>query len=123
MKEIASRANPNAAEAGSGRTPLHKAAFFGHVKVIDYLINEAGATVDVQDDDGDTPLHDAARFGHVDCVSVLLAAGASPSIKNVDNYTASDLALANEKEEVVALLALNATNRASEDDCVGCAIL
>ena len=123
MKAIAAKANPNAPEAGSGRTPLHKAAFFGHVKVVDYLVNELGVPVDTQDFDGDTALHDAARFGHVDCVGALLAAGASASIKNLDAKTAADLAVMTEKEEAAALLGLNATNGASEQDCAGCTIL
>lgn len=123
MKEIGAQANPDAQEAGSGRTSLHKAAYFGHVAVIRYLVIELGATVDLQDTDGDTALHEAARFGHVDCVTTLLAAGASRTIQNADGKTALDLAAANEKEEVVALLGLNANNGEKEDDCVGCVIL
>ena len=125
MKEIAAKANPNAAESGSGRTPLHKAAYFGHAHVIEYLVKEAGATVDVQDLDGDTALHDAARFGHLECVQALLAAGATPTIKNVDGCTALDLAVANEKDQVVALLGSNGSKSVSEkkEECTGCAIL
>ena len=124
MKEIAAKANPNAREAASGRTPLHKASYFGHVKVVAYLVNEAGANVDAQDLDGDTPLHDAARFGHVNCVEALLAGGASVSIKNLDGKTPVELAMDNEKDGVVTLLGLNTTNRGgSEKDCAGCVIL
>lgn len=123
MKEIAVKANPNATEAGSGRTPLHKASYFGHEQAVAYLVNEAGANVDAQDLDGDTPLHDAARFGHEDCVEALLAGGASVSIKNLDGKTPVELAVDNEKDSVVILLGLNATNRGgSGKDCAGCAI-
>lgn len=122
MKELVASndkglANPNAAEAGSGRTPLHKAAYFGHLNVVTYLVNEAGAVVDTQDVDGDTALHDAARFGHVDIAKALLAAGASAKIQNMDGKTARDLAMANDKDDVVDVL------DGKSDNCVTCTVL
>jgi ankyrin repeat protein len=48
---------------------------------------------------------DAARFGHVDVVQALLKAGADASIANAEGKTAADLAAANDKAQVVALLA------------------
>ena len=49
------------------RSALHKAAFWGHVEAVGYLVNvdKAGSTLNIQDYNGDTALHDAARFGHL----------------------------------------------------------
>lgn len=96
--------NVNAPEAFSGRTALHKAAYFGHANVVKYLL-EKGAGVNTADSDGDTPLHDASRFGHKEIVEALVAGGADKSLINQDGKAATDLAAANEKEEVVGLLA------------------
>jgi ankyrin repeat protein len=108
MKEVASSGvNVNAAEAGSGRTPLHKAAYFGHGHVVAYLVTVAGTTIAVQDADGDTALHDAARFGHTKVIEALLKVGLDKGIKNTDGQTALDLAKTNEKKEAVELLEKN----------------
>ena len=123
MKDIAAQVNPNSTEAGSGRTPLHKAAYFGHAKVISYLVNVHAVDIDVQDADGDTALHDAARFGDVDCITVLLAAGADETVANLDGQTPLDLAVANERPDVITLFGLNSKRGASEQDCAGCTIL
>jgi uncharacterized protein len=56
-------------------------------------------------------LKDAARYGHVDVVQALLRAGADASIKNVDGKTAADLAAANDKTQVVAMLAADDKKR------------
>lgn len=102
MKTIA---NPqlDAVEASSGRAALHKASFFGHAHVVEYLC-AAGAKVNLADADGDTPLHDGARFGHASVVEALLKAGADKTIQNGAGKTALDLAKENEKAAVVAML-------------------
>jgi hypothetical protein len=86
-KKLAPKADVHAQEAASGRTALHKAAFWGHDHEVTYLTSECKLNVNVQDYNGDTALHDAARFGHADsvhhkCVEILLAAGADVTIKN-----------------------------------------
>jgi catalase (peroxidase I) len=107
MKEVLAGAevlDVNAAEAHSGRTALHKAAFFGHAHVVTYLVS-LGVQINVQDGDGDTALHDAARLGHLPVVQALLQAGVDKSIFNRDGKLASDLAAANGKDVVVEALA------------------
>jgi ankyrin repeat protein len=96
--------NVGSAEAYSRRTALHKAAFFGHAHVVEYLCG-LGADVNAQDADGDTPLHDAARFGHLPVVKALLSAGADKALTNVDRKTPAALAAANDKNLVVEALA------------------
>lgn len=104
MKALEGTVNVQSVEALSRRTALHKAAFFGHAHVVEYLC-AAGANVNAPDADGDTALHDAARFGHLAVVQALLQAGADKALVNADGKTALDLAAANEKAPVVEILA------------------
>jgi ankyrin repeat protein len=97
--------NVNSTEALSGRTALHKAAYFGHVHVIEFLLKQEGILVNAQDADGDTALHDAARFGHVGVVEALLRDGAEKALVNKEGKAALDLAQAAEKDAVIAALA------------------
>ena len=40
MKEFEKTADMHAQEANSGRTALHKAAFWGHIETVTYLLDE-----------------------------------------------------------------------------------
>jgi ankyrin repeat protein len=51
-----------------GGTPIHNAAFHGHLKTIQVL-TAAGADLNRTDSDRSTPLHYAAYNGSVSCVS------------------------------------------------------
>lgn len=107
MKELASKGgtiDPNSKEPHSNRTALHKASFFGHAHVVTYLVTDHKANVNQADAVGDTPLHDAARLGHVEVVQALQQAGADASLTNGNGKKASELAAANGKDKVVALL-------------------
>jgi catalase (peroxidase I) len=97
----------NTTEDGSGRTAAHKASFFGHAHVIDYLAQGFTGIInfDMQDADGDTPLHDASRFGHIAVVEALLKGGANQMIQNNDGKTPYDLAIKHDKPEIATLLA------------------
>ncbi|KAI8917202.1 ankyrin repeat-containing domain protein, partial [Powellomyces hirtus] len=41
----------------SGYTPLHAAAAYSHIPLIDLLVLGYNADINIVDDDGDTPLH------------------------------------------------------------------
>ena len=97
-------ADPTSLEANSGRTALHKAAFWGHAHVISFLATKCLANVSCADFAGDTPLHDAARFGHAKIAKALLDVGADCAATNKAGQTALDLAKLHEKADVVALL-------------------
>jgi len=91
-------------ERSSGRSALHKAAFWGHVDTVRYLSHELKLNVDQQDYNGDTPLHDAARFGHLDVVKILLDNGAHSTIVNKDGLNVIETANQYEKNDVVNYL-------------------
>ena len=54
------------------RTPLHEAAECGHLEMVRYLVEEAGADPWVQNAQGITPLSIAARYGRLEVVRYLI---------------------------------------------------
>ena len=61
--------------AASGFTPLHWAAYCGHVSVIEALMDR-GAVVNAVDERGHTPLHVAAIWAQSDACEALIKRGA-----------------------------------------------
>jgi 2-oxo-4-hydroxy-4-carboxy-5-ureidoimidazoline decarboxylase len=94
MRKYAAQADVHAFETETGRTALHKAAFWGHVETVTYLLDECKLDVNAVDFSGDTALHDAARFGHRAVIDKLIAAGAATDIKNAEGHTSEDVAKA-----------------------------
>lgn len=84
---IASGADINELEPGSGSTPLMTAALLNRVEMAKVLL-EAGATIDSKNYDGSTALHTAAFFCHTDMVKLLIGKGADKSIRNNAGATA-----------------------------------
>jgi len=104
VSALADKVDANEREPGSGRTALHKAAFWGHAHLLPVLVDQCKIDVNMQDSEGDTALHDAARFGHMSVVTGLLKAGADRTIVNGKGETAAATAAAYNKPDVVAAL-------------------
>ncbi|XP_047442766.1 espin-like protein [Mugil cephalus] len=73
-----------------GATALHFAASRGHYCILEKLLH-MGSKV-IKDYWGGTPLHDAAENGELECCKILLANQANPSDRDIDGFTAADLA-------------------------------
>jgi len=104
MKRLAEAADVHAVELSSGRTALHKAAFWGHIEAVRYLVDELELDLDAQDHLGDTALHDAVRLDHPDVVETLLEAGANTSLENEAGRTPLDVAEAYDKDHLAEKL-------------------
>lgn len=123
-RAIAGDCDVHELEATSGRSALHKAAFWGHKQMIAFLLGECRLNANVQDNYGDTALHDAARFGHAEVVdqvssphdrcselslteiwTQLLAAGADTSLKNEKGEDAITVARNHGYNKIAAAIA------------------
>ena len=85
----------------SGLEPIHNAASFGHVEVVQLLLRYK-ANINAKDNWCWTPLHEACLKGKLDVILVLIQNGADLKIKNLDGKTPLEINLSN--ENVVALL-------------------
>ena len=72
-----------------GRTPLHWAAKYNKVKVVEVLLN-AGAHLNIQDKDGRTPLQLASVYPtpeRSEAAKLILKAGADPNSQDEEGWT------------------------------------
>uniref|UniRef100_A0AAZ3QYC4 Euchromatic histone-lysine N-methyltransferase 1a n=1 Tax=Oncorhynchus tshawytscha TaxID=74940 RepID=A0AAZ3QYC4_ONCTS len=86
------------------RTPLHAAAAEGHQEVCHMLV-QAGANLDIVDEEQRTPLMDACDNNHLDTVKYPLRAGTAVSYKvsvwtTLGHYTIVDHLLSKTSEQV-----------------------
>jgi len=95
--------DPQELENGTGRSALHKGAFWNHTHIVPWLLGELKIEPNIQDYNGDTALHDVARFGHEDMARILLDAGSSTSLKNKQGLTPAELADEYDKPQVASL--------------------
>jgi hypothetical protein len=86
-EHINAGSNLDEIEPSGGSSPLITAAVFGKKEIALALI-EAGADVNLQNNEGSTPLHTAAFFCRTEIVEALLANGANARIKNNAGSTA-----------------------------------
>ncbi|CAJ1934559.1 unnamed protein product [Cylindrotheca closterium] len=92
--------DPNGQDS-SGQTALHLCADRGNLDCLDLLI-EAGAEIDIGDQDGITPLQTAVISGHAKICERLLEAGADPD--KPDNDGDTPRASAEDDKGILALL-------------------
>jgi ankyrin repeat protein len=101
------------AYAYDGWTPLHLAAFFGHLDAARVLL-DANASVQAVSKNGltNTPLHAATAGKHADVALLLLQHGADALIPDAGGYTPLEIARQNQLDRVVA--AASGANERSE---------
>jgi uncharacterized protein len=92
-----------ASYAYDGWTPLHLAAFFGHLELVEYLL-KAGAAVGAasRNSMSNTPLHAAVAGRHTDVALALLKAGADPAAVDAGGYTPLEIARQNGLDAVIS---------------------
>lgn len=83
-----------------GRSPLHLAADYGQLEVMQYLVDK-GANVNASDKHGISVILAAIWEGHTKCVKYLLDKGCSKDGKAPDGTSYIDAA---EKDEIKKLL-------------------
>jgi ankyrin repeat protein len=91
--------------SSDGWTPLHLAAFFGHVDLAPSLIDR-GADVNARSTNGlnNAPLHAAAAGGHTDLIALLLERGADVNARQEGGWTALHAASQSGNRRMVELL-------------------
>lgn len=85
------------------QTPLHFAAFYRDLPLLDRLI-KMGADVNAQNASGETALHYAAGGNHFQVMRMLLENGADPDIETEYSETPGAWAMSSQKSEGVELL-------------------
>jgi ankyrin repeat protein len=83
-------ANVEYIEERDGWLPLHYAARWDDIKMLNMLI-KAGANINGKTKSKETALHKCARWDRKDVAIILLQLGADPTIKNSDGCKASDM--------------------------------
>jgi ankyrin repeat protein len=68
------------------------------------VLIDAGADVNLQDENGWTALHIAASVNNQEIVEILVDAGANLDMETLDGYTALDLALQNDNNQMAHIL-------------------
>src|SRR5262245_54860552 len=101
-----------------GWTPLHLAAFFGHVKIAELLLtHDADVTVRSRNANGNTPLHAALAGNHKFVAGVLIGAGADVNAPDAQGWRPLHLAAANNNLDAMkALIAEGADVAASNNE-------
>lgn len=91
-EHITAKSDLNIKEAVGGSTPLISACLFGKTEIAKLLIN-AGANLNIQNNDGSTALITASFFCRPEIVKMLLAKKANKTIKNNYGQTALETLL------------------------------
>lgn len=87
-----------------GWTPLHYASTYGHLELMNLLL-EHYAYIDAASPNESTPLMMAAMYGTASAVKLLLEAGADPMLRNVQGLSAFDFAEKTNKTDSARIIA------------------
>ncbi|KAG8040195.1 hypothetical protein G9C98_000765 [Cotesia typhae] len=88
---------------GRHSTPLHFAAGYNRVPVVEFLLAH-GADVHAKDKGGLVPLHNACSYGHYEVTELLVKHGASVNVADLWKFTPLHEAAAKGKCDIVRLL-------------------
>ncbi|KAK2865973.1 hypothetical protein Q7C36_002029 [Tachysurus vachellii] len=104
VKKLCTLQNVNCRDAeGRQSTPLHFAAGYNRVTVVEYLLQH-GADVHAKDKGGLVPLHNACSYGHYEVVELLVIHGAVINVADLWKFTPLHEAAAKGKYEICKLL-------------------
>jgi ankyrin repeat protein len=87
----------------TGDAPLKIAVVRDDVQIVTDLL-DAGADPNIPGEDDCTPLHHAASHGRCSIIRLLLAHGASTSVKDTFGHTPADIARILQHDDALALL-------------------
>ncbi|GAA6059111.1 hypothetical protein JCM10212_002082, partial [Sporobolomyces blumeae] len=96
---LANETSPN-----TGFAPVHYAAQRGHVEIVKWLVEEAGAMAEIEDSEGETALHKAAYRGHVEVCQLLVEKGVDVNARDADGWTPMHNAASNGSVPILRLL-------------------
>jgi ankyrin repeat protein len=71
VKDCVQRGVNVEAEKGDCWRAMHYACCYGHLEIVQYLVEEGRANIRVREKEGWTPLHLASQFGHFDIVKYI----------------------------------------------------
>ncbi|KAF7216893.1 transcript variant X1 [Nothobranchius furzeri] len=104
VKSLCTAQNVNCRDLeGRHSTPLHFAAGYNRVAVVEYLLHH-GADVHAKDKGGLVPLHNACSYGHYEVAELLVRHGASVNVADLWKFTPLHEAAAKGKYEICKLL-------------------
>uniref|UniRef100_A0A8C2XL59 Poly [ADP-ribose] polymerase n=1 Tax=Cyclopterus lumpus TaxID=8103 RepID=A0A8C2XL59_CYCLU len=104
VKSLCTAQNVNCRDLeGRHSTPLHFAAGYNRVTVVEYLLHH-GADVHAKDKGGLVPLHNACSYGHYEVAELLVRHGASVNVADLWKFTPLHEAAAKGKYEICKLL-------------------
>ena len=109
-------------EPNGRETALHFACFRGHLSVVNYLITQASADVDLQNNEGNTPLHYAIMGTHENYLAIVKylieQGGAEVNLQNNEGNTPLHYAaLCRDLELVAYLVASAGANTSIQNNC------
>uniref|UniRef100_A0A8C2QA09 Poly [ADP-ribose] polymerase n=1 Tax=Cyprinus carpio TaxID=7962 RepID=A0A8C2QA09_CYPCA len=110
VKKLCTLQNVNCRDVeGRQSTPLHFAAGYNRVAVVEYLLQH-GADVHAKDKGGLVPLHNACSYGHYEVAELLVLHGAVVNVADLWKFTPLHEAAIKGKDEICKLLLRHGAN-------------